>query len=107
MAIYWLSEVAYINAVRKAIDVYDRDKVRGSSDVMLSSFRVTKYLSFLLEVSVKLLVAVKTLPKGALVEKQVMAHTGRAWIEEEDSDYDSDEKKELVLKTVQPIFEQG
>ncbi|GAV98952.1 meiotically up-regulated 71 protein [Lentinula edodes] len=84
MAIYWLSEVGYINAVRKAIDVYDRDKV-----------------------SVKLLVAVKTLPKGALVEKQVMAHTGRAWIEEEDSDYDSDEKKELVLKTVQPIFEQG
>ncbi|KAJ3909884.1 hypothetical protein F5879DRAFT_931597 [Lentinula edodes] len=84
MAIYWLSEVAYINAVRKAIDVYDRDKV-----------------------SVKLLVAVKTLPKGALVEKQVMAHTGRAWMKEEDSDYDSDEKKELVLKTVQPIFEQG
>ncbi|KAJ3854230.1 hypothetical protein EV368DRAFT_73005 [Lentinula lateritia] len=84
MAIYWLSEVGYINAVRKAIDVYDRDKV-----------------------SVKLLVAVKTLPKGALVEKQIMAHTGQAWVEEEDSDYDGNENKELVLKTVQPIFEQA
>ncbi|KAJ4478264.1 hypothetical protein J3R30DRAFT_3702994 [Lentinula aciculospora] len=84
MAIYWLSDVRHVNAVRKAIDAYEGDKV-----------------------AVKLLVAVKTLPKGALVEKQVMVHTGRALLEVEDPDLDGDEKKELVLKTVQPIFEQG
>ncbi|KAJ3802020.1 hypothetical protein GGU11DRAFT_828540 [Lentinula aff. detonsa] len=84
MAVYWLSDAGHVNAVRKAIDVYDGDKV-----------------------SVKLLVAVKTLPKGALVEKQVMLHTGRAWIEEDDSDNDDNEKKELVLKKVQPIYQQG
>lgn len=54
----------------------------------------------------KLLVAVKALPRGALVEKQVVVNTGRAWVEEEDSDREG-EKKVLALKPVEPIFEQG
>jgi hypothetical protein len=41
------------------------------------------------------------------VEKQVVVHTGRAWVEEEDSDCEVDGKKELVLKTVEPLYKQG
>ncbi|KAJ3971502.1 hypothetical protein EV361DRAFT_989549 [Lentinula raphanica] len=83
MAIYWLSDASHADAVRNAIKAYDGDKV-----------------------SVKLLIAVKTLPKGALVEKQVMAHTGRAWVEDDDV-YGDNEQQEMVLKTVLPFFQQG
>ncbi|KAF9076786.1 hypothetical protein BDP27DRAFT_1413934 [Rhodocollybia butyracea] len=83
-AVHWLSDAGLVDAVRKSVDTYGGD-----------------------EISVKLLVAVKALPKGALVEKQVMVHTGRAWVEEEDSDDEVDGKKELVLKSVEPFYKQG
>ncbi|KIK67996.1 hypothetical protein GYMLUDRAFT_803453 [Collybiopsis luxurians FD-317 M1] len=101
--VYWLADAGYVDAVRKAISVYDGDQVCEFP----GDFYLTAQLDIFAQVSVKLLVAVKALPKGAQIEKQVVFHTGRVWIEEEDSESEIDTKKELVLKTVEPIFEQG
>ena len=43
---------------------------------------------------------VKELPKGALVEKQVLVHSGRCQVID---DYDG----ELVVENITPEFEQG
>ncbi|KAJ7498784.1 hypothetical protein FB451DRAFT_1014256 [Mycena latifolia] len=47
-----------------------------------------------------LFLVVESLPKNALIEKQVMLHTGRVFIPDEDDG-------ELVLHSRTPIFEQG
>ncbi|KAJ7129533.1 hypothetical protein C8R44DRAFT_700368 [Mycena epipterygia] len=47
-----------------------------------------------------LFLVVESLPKNALVEKQVLLHTGRVFIPDEDDG-------ELVLQSRTPIFEQG
>ncbi|KAG7096807.1 hypothetical protein E1B28_004215 [Marasmius oreades] len=62
-SIYWIDDVANLNAVRNASGICSKDKT-----------------------AVKLYVVVQALPKRALVEKQVMFHTGRAWISEPDAD---------------------
>ncbi|KAF9268107.1 hypothetical protein L218DRAFT_984324 [Marasmius fiardii PR-910] len=71
-AIYWLDDVANLSAVRKASGICSKD-----------------------EVGLKLFVVVKALPKGALVEKQVMFHTGRAWVSEPDIDARDGEEHSL------------
>ncbi|THV08413.1 hypothetical protein K435DRAFT_832898 [Dendrothele bispora CBS 962.96] len=79
-AIYWLSDVDNLDIVRKGIEVYAKDRA-----------------------AIKLLVAVKSLPKGALVEKQVLVHTGRILVPDEDEESSED----LVLKTVTPSLQRG
>ncbi|KAL0067559.1 hypothetical protein AAF712_005274 [Marasmius tenuissimus] len=78
-AIYWLDEPMNLHAIRTASRLCGRD-----------------------EAAVKLFAAVKTLPKGALVEKQVLYHTGRVWVTETDID-----GEESSLVSVAPILVEG
>lgn len=50
-----------------------------------------------------LFVAVKSLPKGALVEKQILAHTGRCTV----LDDDADEYDEPALQLRVPVTDKG
>ncbi|KAK7060526.1 hypothetical protein VNI00_001292 [Paramarasmius palmivorus] len=62
-SIYWLDDLANLNAVRFATEAYSGDQS-----------------------AVRMFAVVKALPKGAMVEKQVLYHTGRAWVPEDDED---------------------
>ncbi|KAF5344121.1 hypothetical protein D9758_008826 [Tetrapyrgos nigripes] len=71
-------------------------------DVVRKGARVLNKDQFATE----LFVVVKSLPKNALVEKQVLVHTGRIAVPDDD-EADEESANELVLKTVSPSLEQG
>jgi diphthine-ammonia ligase len=75
-AIYWLDNPQNIAFVRTAEDVHEKTVNHPA-----------------------LFVSVKALPKGALVEKQVLAHTGRCYVLDEDED--------PVMEIHQPGYESG
>ncbi|KAJ6598927.1 hypothetical protein DFH09DRAFT_18918 [Mycena vulgaris] len=77
LALYWLANTSDLPAVK-----------HGHSAFEQSSAAPTLFL------------VVERLPKNALIEKQVMLHTGRVFIPDEDDG-------ELVLQNRTPIFEQG
>ncbi|KAJ7094639.1 hypothetical protein B0H15DRAFT_969751 [Mycena belliarum] len=76
LALYWLARAADLPAVK-----------HGHEAIEERSAAPTLFL------------VVECLPKNALVEKQVMLHTGRVFIPEDD--------EELVLQNRAPVFEQG
>jgi len=59
------------------------------------------FLSY--QLAVKLFVAVKSLPKDALVEKQVLVHTGQVLVPDEDEE----SEKGFVLRTMSPGLQKG
>ena len=75
---YWLAEGADARHVNAAREVYD-----GRHGQIPSLF-----------------VAVKALPKGALVEKQIVVHTGRCAIRDEEDD-------EITMESRKATFESG
>ncbi|KAL1755302.1 hypothetical protein FB107DRAFT_275021 [Schizophyllum commune] len=77
-AVYWLAEGADARYVNAAREVYD-----GRHGQIPSLF-----------------VAVKALPKGALVEKQIVVHTGRCAIRDEEDD-------EITMESRKATFESG
>ncbi|RPD67264.1 hypothetical protein L227DRAFT_582593 [Lentinus tigrinus ALCF2SS1-6] len=74
--VYWLVHKDDIDPVRAASAQYEEDAYAPT-----------------------LFVVVPELPKGALVEKQVLVHTGQCDIEDDDGT--------LVRRTVEPFYEQG
>ncbi|KAJ7682662.1 hypothetical protein DFH06DRAFT_1389612 [Mycena polygramma] len=77
LALYWLANASDLSAVRQ-----------GHATSELKRTSPTLFLE------------VESLPKNALVEKQVMLHTGRIPIPDEDDG-------ELVVQTRTPVFQQG
>ncbi|KAH7930747.1 hypothetical protein BV22DRAFT_1078565 [Leucogyrophana mollusca] len=75
-ALYWISQHCDVSHVKKACDVY-RQEARSAT----------------------LFIVVKSLPRGALVEKQVLLHSGRCLIPDEDGD--------LSLQSRIPEFAEG
>ncbi|ESK96116.1 meiotically up-regulated 71 protein [Moniliophthora roreri MCA 2997] len=82
-SIYWLDDVANLNAVRRAAQAYSGDKS-----------------------AVKMFAAVKALPKGAMIEKQVLYHTGRVWISDVDEGDDGPSEGNLVQKRTKANLKQ-
>ncbi|KAF8195745.1 hypothetical protein K438DRAFT_1918923 [Mycena galopus ATCC 62051] len=77
LALYWLANASHLSAVRQGHSVFEPNTA-----------------------SPTLFLVVQNLPKGALVEKQVMSHTGRIAILDEDDG-------ELVIQNRTPMFQQG
>ncbi|EPT03708.1 hypothetical protein FOMPIDRAFT_49117 [Fomitopsis schrenkii] len=74
--LYWLGNTEDVTCVRKASETYTPDATTPL-----------------------LYAVVAALPKGAQIEKQVLLHTGRVTLPDEDD--------ELIQCTVKPVFEQG
>ncbi|KAL1747673.1 hypothetical protein HDZ31DRAFT_80245 [Schizophyllum fasciatum] len=77
-AVYWLADGADARHVNRARDVYDESHGEVPS----------------------LFVAVKALPKGALVEKQIFVHSGRCEVRDE-------EDGEITMERKKAIFHSG
>ncbi|KAF7355433.1 Diphthine--ammonia ligase [Mycena sanguinolenta] len=77
LALYWLTNIGHLSAVR-----------RGHSALESETAIPTLFL------------VVENIPKSALVEKQVLLHTGRIMIPDEDDG-------ELVIQNRTPNFQQG
>ncbi|KAJ7507949.1 hypothetical protein B0H11DRAFT_1849356 [Mycena galericulata] len=77
LALYWLSNVSDLSEVKHGHAAFEQETLAPT-----------------------LFLVVQHLPKNALVEKQVMLHTGRVSIPDEDDG-------ELVVQSRAPIFEQG
>ncbi|KAJ6539476.1 hypothetical protein B0H19DRAFT_361581 [Mycena capillaripes] len=77
LGLYWLANASDLSAVKQ-----------GNSAVETKSATPTLFL------------VVRSLPKNALIEKQVLLHTGRVSIPDEDDG-------ELVVQNRTPVFEQG
>ncbi|KAF9818346.1 hypothetical protein IEO21_02861 [Rhodonia placenta] len=73
--IYWLARESDIPHVKIASEIYEKD---ASASILF--------------------VTVPALPKGALVEKQVLLHTGRCLVPDED---------DVVIRSVSPSFQRG
>jgi diphthine-ammonia ligase len=92
--LYWVTNVADVQQAKKASQTYE--KVGSIS--LVDMFIINTLLQEVIPPT--LFLVVKALPKDALIEKQVILHTGRCMISE-----DGDDEPTMQFKV--PITEQG
>lgn len=93
--IYWLARESDIPHVKIASEIYEKVGRLLLSDKLPHRM---SWLSFQDASASILFVTVPALPKGALVEKQVLLHTGRCLVPDED---------DVVIRSVSPSFQRG
>jgi diphthine-ammonia ligase len=93
LALYWLVDVAAVPRVLNACTAYTQ--VRFSPICMVHTLTALQE-----DKTPALLIGITALPKGAVIEKQVLLHTGQYFAQDEEDD-------EAVLKSQNSDFEYG